>query len=74
MHQVVPAGGVSGLFAQHLEGEFTKLAGQRRLVQVLERAGHDVLDEHAGREFDDGRLVAGSGPGEYVHLYSALGE
>jgi hypothetical protein len=33
-----------------------------------------VLDQHAGRELDDWRLVSGDGPGEDVDLDASLGQ
>src|SRR6185437_11114724 len=74
VHEVVPARGVRRFFAQHLEGELAELTRQSCLVQVFERTSHDVLNKHSWREFDDGGLIASRGPGEDVHLNSALGE
>ena len=74
VHQVVPAGGVGGLRAQHLERELAQLGGQVGLVQLLERAGRDVPDQHAGHQLGDGRRIAGHRPGEDLDLHAAAGQ
>ena len=47
VHDVVVAGFVGGLRAQHACGEGTQLRGQVVLVEPLERPGHHVADQHA---------------------------
>ena len=74
VHQVVPAGREVGLGAQHAEGERADLAGQRVLVEFLERPGHHVPDQYPGRELDDRRGVPADRAGEDLHLDAAPGQ
>ena len=74
VQQVVPAGREGGLGAQHPEGERADLAGQRVLVQFLERASHHVADQHARHQLHGGRRVAADGAGEDLHLDAAAGQ
>ena len=59
VNQVIAAGRVGGLGAQQLEGELAQLARKVGLVQVLERAGGEMADHHAGRELRHRGLLAG---------------
>ena len=52
---VVVAGLVLGLLAQHRGGERAQLGGQLLLAQALERAGADVPHGDAGAHLDDRR-------------------
>ncbi len=74
VHEVVPAGVVRGLGAQHLERELAELRGQVGLVQLLERAGRHVPDQHAGNQLSDGWRIRRDGPGEDLDLHPAAGQ
>ena len=71
MHQVVAAGGVGRLRPQHLEREVAQLGGQVALVEILERAGRHVPDEHAGHELGDRGRIPRHRAGEDVDLDAA---
>ncbi len=73
MHDVVVPGLVRGLGAQHARGERAQLGGQVVLVQALERPGHDVADQHAGRDLHDGLIGRRRRAGEDLHLDAAAG-
>ena len=71
---VVVAGLVLGLLAEHGGGEGAELGGQLLLAQALEGSGADVPHRHAGGHLDDRREVAGGGAGEDVDGDAAGGE
>ena len=71
---VVVAGLVLGLLAQHRRGEGAQLGGQLLLAQPLERAGADVPHGDAGAHLDDRRQVAGGRAGEDVDGDAAGGQ
>ncbi len=73
MHDVVVAGLVGGFGAQHAGGEGAQLGGQVVLVEPLERPGHDVAHQHAGRHLDDGLIGRRRRAGEDLHLDAAAG-
>jgi hypothetical protein len=68
MDQVVPAGLVVRLGAQHRRRESAHLCRKVALAQPFERAGRHVPDQHARVHLDSGRLIAGRRAGEYLDL------
>src|SRR6202000_1305540 len=74
VHEVVPAGRVGGLDALDLEREVADLGGDVRLVQLLERAGRHVPDQHSGGQLGDRRGVPGNRAGEDLHLGATGGQ
>jgi hypothetical protein len=74
VHEVVPAGRVRRFLAEHLERELAELAGEVGLVEIFERPGHDVPDQHPGFDLDDRWQVARRRAGEYVDLDAARRE
>jgi hypothetical protein len=71
VHQVVAAGLEGGLGPQHPEGERADLAGQVVLVELLERPGHHVADQHARHQLDQRRRVRADRAGEDLDLDAA---
>ena len=73
VHDVVPAGLVAGLGAQHPRGEGAQLAGQVVLAQPLERPRDDVAHQHARRQLRDRRVLRRRRPREDLDLDAAAG-
>jgi hypothetical protein len=71
---VVVAGLVHGLGAQHLRQEGAHLAGQVGPVHLLVRPRGQVAHQDAGRQFGDRGEVSCGGPGEDVHLDTQVSE
>ena len=74
MDDVVIAGLVGGLGAQHPRGERAQLGGQVVLVQPFEWARHDVAHQHPGRHLDHRLIRGGRGAGEDLDLDTAAGQ
>ncbi len=73
MHDVVVAGLMRGFGAQHTRREGAQLGGQVVFVESLEGPRHDVANQHARRDLDDGLIGRRRRAGEDLHLDAAAG-